>query len=73
MQELQEKMHRGMNLPIRDQSEYKREVQGQVDQEEQEEEVLNLEEEKFFKAISKIKKYLRLMFPHFWEILTQRS
>ena len=56
MQALQEHMHRGMNLTIRDESGDERE-EGQVDQEEQEEEeVLNLEEERLFKAITKIGK-----------------
>ena len=47
MQALQEYMFRGMNLIIRDESDGERE-------EEQEEEVLNLEEERLFKAITKI-------------------
>ena len=34
MQALQEKMCRGMNLTIRDESEDEKEVEGQVDQEE---------------------------------------
>ena len=55
MQALQEKMHRGMNLIIRDENEDERE-EGQIDQEEQEEEVLNPEEERLFKAITKIGK-----------------
>ena len=49
-------MHRGMNLFIRDESEYERGGEGQVNQEEQEEEVLNQEEENLFKAITKIGK-----------------
>ena len=56
MQALQEKMHRGMNLVIRDESDDEREGEGKFDQEEQEEEVLNLEEENIFKAITKIGK-----------------
>ena len=56
MQELEEKMHRGMNLSARDESEDERE-EGQENQEEQEEEeVLNLEEERLFKALTKIGK-----------------
>ena len=55
MQALQEQMHRGMSLIIRDESEDERE-EGKVDQVEQEEELLNLEEEKLFKAIAKIGK-----------------
>ena len=65
MYALQEKMHRGMNLTLRDESDDERE-QGKVNQEEQEEEeVLNLEEERLFKAITKIRKDLSLMLPHF--------
>ena len=53
---LQEQMRRGMNLIVRDESEDERK-EGQVNQEEQEEEeVLNLEDEKLFKAITKIGK-----------------
>ena len=48
-------MHRGMNLDIRDKSEDERE-EGQANQEEQEEEVLNPEEERLFKALTKIGK-----------------
>ena len=70
MQALQEKMHRGMNLTVRDESDDEREGEGQVDQEEQEEEFLNLEEESLFKAITKIQKRPKLMFPHFYESLT---
>lgn len=44
-----------MNLVVSDESDDEREGEGQVDQEEQEE-VLNLEEEKLFKAINKIRK-----------------
>ena len=46
-----------MNLTVRDKSDDERE-EGQVDQEEQEEEVFHLEEEKLFKAITKIGKRL---------------
>ena len=66
-------MHRGMNLIVRDESNDEREGEGQVDQDEREEDVLNPKEVNLFKAISKIEKDLSLMFPHFWEILTQRS
>ena len=69
MQVFQEKMCRGMNLVIRDESEDER-VEGYVNQEEQEEEVLNLEEENIFKAIQRLEKYLSSMFLHFQEILT---
>ena len=63
MQALQEQMFRGMNLTIRDQSEDERE-EGQVHQEEQKE-VLNLEEERFFKAITKIGKRPKFDVPTF--------
>ena len=58
-------MRRGTNLSIRDESDDEREGEGQVDQEEQEEEVLNLEEEKLFKALQRLEKDLSLMFLHF--------
>ena len=61
-----------MNLTKRDKSEDERE-EGQENQEEQEEEVLNPNEERLFKAITKIGKRPCLMFPHFEESLTQRS
>ena len=48
-------MHRGMNLAIRDEREDERE-EGQANQEEQQEEVLNPDEEKLFKALIKIGK-----------------
>ena len=63
MQSLQEKMHRGMNLTIRDESADEREGEGKVNQEE-EEEVLNPKEENIFNAISKIGQRPKLMFPH---------
>ena len=49
---LQEQMRRGMNLTVRDEIEDERE-EGKVNQEEQKEEVLNPEEEKLFKALTK--------------------
>ena len=68
MQALQEQMHKGMNLIIRDKSEDERE-EGQVNQEEQEEqeeeEVLNLEEERLFKALTKIGKRPKFDVPTF--------
>ena len=64
MQALQEKMCRGMNLTVRDESEDERE-EGQANKEEQEEEVLNPDEEKLFKAISKIGKRLKYNVPTF--------
>ena len=64
MQALQEEMHRGMNLTIRDKSEDKRK-EGQVDEKEQEEKVLNLEEERIFKAITKIGKRPKFDVPKF--------
>ena len=54
-----------MNLTIRDESDDEREGEGKVDQEEQEEEVLNLEEEKLFKAITKIGKRPKFNIPTF--------
>ena len=65
MQALQEKMLRGMNLTIRDESEDERE-EGQVNLEEQEEEeALNPKEEKNFKALSKIGKRPKFDVPTF--------
>ena len=64
MQALQEKMHKGMNLIIRDESNDEREGEGQVDQEE--EEFLNPEEDKLFNAISKIKKRPKFDIPTFF-------
>ena len=62
---LQRYMHIGMNLTIRDESDDERE-EGQVDHEEQEEEVLNPEEEQFFKAITKIGKRPKFNVPTFF-------
>ena len=67
MQALQEHMHRGMNLAIRDESEDERE-EGKVNQEEEEEEeeeVLNPKEERLFKAITKIGKGPKFDVPTF--------
>ena len=65
MQALQEQMHRGMKLSIRDENDDERE-EGQANQEEQEEEeVLNPEEEKLFKALTKIAKRPRFDVPTF--------
>ena len=64
MQEFQEKMHRGMNLFVRDESDDERE-EGQVDQEEEEEEVLNPKEERLFKAITEIGKRTKVDVPTF--------
>ena len=61
MQALEEKMNRGINLPIRDESEDEDEVEENV----KVEAVLNLEEERLFKAISKLGKDLSLKFPQF--------
>ena len=58
-------MHRGKNLTVRDESDDEREREGKVDKEEQEEEVLNLEEEKLFKAITKIGKRPKFYVPKF--------
>ena len=54
-----------MNLTIRDESDDEREGAGQVDHEEQEEEVLNLEKTKFSKPLPRLEKDLSLMLPHF--------
>ena len=64
MQELQQWMHRGLNLIVTDKREDQRE-EGQVDQEEQEEEILSLEEERLFKAITKIGKRPKFDVPTF--------
>ena len=53
-----------MNLIIRDESDDERE-EGQVDQEEQKEEVLNPKEERLFKAITKIGKRPKFDVPTF--------
>ena len=71
MQELQEQMHRGMNLTVKDESEDERE-EGQVAQEEEEEEFLNLKEEGLFKAITKIGKRPNFDVPTFLGNLAQR-
>ena len=73
MQALQEKMCRGMNLTIRDESEDEREEEQVNLGEHEEEEALNPEEEKLFKALTKIGKRSKFKFPHFQENLTQRS
>ena len=57
-------MHRGINLGVRDDIEDERE-EGQVNQEEQEEEVLNPDEEKLFKALTKIGKRPKFEVPTF--------
>ena len=58
-------MCRGMNLVVRDESEDERE-EGQVNQEEQQqEEVLNPEEERLFKDITKIGKRPKFDVPTF--------
>ena len=56
MQALQEHMHRGMNLAIRDESEDETKEEQENQEEQEEEEALNLEEEKFLKALTKIGK-----------------
>ena len=63
MQALQEQMHRGMNLAIRDESDDERE--GKATQEEEEEEVLNPKEERLFKTITKIGKKPKFNVPTF--------
>ena len=67
MQALEEQMCRGINLPIRNESEDKDEVEENVEVEA----ILNLEEERLFRAISKIGKRLKFEVPTFLEnILT---
>ena len=63
---LQEKMHRGMNLAIRDKSEDEREEWHENQEEQEEEEVLNPEEERLFKALTKIEKRLQFEVPTFF-------
>ena len=50
MQALEEEMHRGINLPVRDKSK----DEDKVEENAEVEVVLNLEEERLFRAISKI-------------------
>ena len=59
---LQDQMRKGMNLPVRDESEDERE-EGQENQEEQE--ALNPEEEKLFKALTKNWKRPKFKVPTF--------
>ena len=61
MQVLEEKMRRGMNLTIRDESEDEDDVEENAEAES----VLNLEEERLFKAISKIGKRPKFEVPTF--------
>ena len=61
---LLEQMHRGMNLTIRDESDDERE-EGQANQKEEEKEVLNPEEERLFKALTKIGKIPKFDVPTF--------
>ena len=61
MKALEEKMGRGINLPIRDESEDEDKVEENV----RAKAFLNPEEERLFRAISKIGKRPRLKFPHF--------
>ena len=65
-------MRRGMNLAERDESEDERE-EGQENQEEQEEEVLNPNEERLFKAITKIGKRFEFDVPIFLGKLNQKE
>ena len=66
---LEEQMHRGINLPVRDESKDEDGVKENAEVEA----VINPQEERLFRAISKIGKDLSLKFPHFWKILTQRN
>lgn len=61
-------MHRGIHIPVRDKSEDEDEVEENV----KVEAILNLEEDRFFKAISKIGKTPNFEVPTFWENLTHR-
>ena len=61
MQALEEKMSRGINLGIRDESEDEDEEEENVEVEE----VLSLEEERLFRAISKIGKRPKFAVPTF--------
>ena len=73
MQALQEQMHRGMSLIIRDESEDERE-EGKANQEEQEEEeFLNLEEERLLKDLTKIGKRPKFDVPTFLENLNAKD
>ena len=60
---LQEEIRRGMNLNVRDESEDEVEGEGNSDQEEGE--ILNQEEERLFRAISKIGKSPKIEVPAF--------
>ena len=62
MQVLEEQMCRGINLPIKDESEDENEVEENAEAET----VLNPEEERFFKAISKIGKRPKFEVPTFF-------
>ena len=53
MQALEEQIHKGINLPIRDENEDEEEVEENV----KAKAILNLEEEMLFRAISKIGKW----------------
>ena len=61
MRGLEEKMHRGMNIPIRDESKDEDEVEENAKIEAN----LNLEEERLFRAISKIGKRPKFEVPTF--------
>ena len=68
IQALQEQMHHGMNIAIRDESEDEAEVVIEPI-EEQEQEVLNIEEAWLFKAIATIEKRPKFDVPTFLENL----
>ena len=67
MQALEEKMRRGINIPIRDESKDEDKVEENV----KVEVVLNPEEERLLGPYPRLEKYLSLRFPQFWEILTR--
>ena len=69
MQEIEEKMCRGMNLLIRDESEDEDEVEENVNVEA----ILDPKEEGFLGPSPRLEKDLSLRFSYFLEILSQRS
>ena len=61
MQALEEKIHRGMNLPVRDEIKDEDEVEESVEVDV----LLNLEEERLLGPSPRLEKDLSLRFPHF--------
>ena len=62
-------MHTGINLPIRDESKDEDKVEENVEVEA----VMNSKEERLLRPSPRLKKDLSLKFPHFLELLIQRS